>query len=71
VAQQRKRLLLPAPTRLTGAGMVWIGSLVIILDWLMDFTTAELLPGGASVLYFLAALPVLLIGAVLTARDDR
>lgn len=70
VAGEGTRLRLPRPTKLTGAAMVLLGSLVILLNWLMDFTAAELLPGGKNLLYFLTGLPVLLIGAVLAARTD-
>lgn len=40
-----------APSRVAGWLAFWISAVVVVLNWIEEFSTLEVLPGGHSVFY--------------------
>lgn len=52
-----------APSRIFGWSLLWLSLLVIVLNWIEEFSDLNALPGGHSVLYLVGGI----VGAALGA----
>ncbi|MEU3550891.1 hypothetical protein [Streptomyces longwoodensis] len=51
------------PSRIVGWSLLWLSIVVIALNWIEEFTSIEVLPGGHSVFYLGGGIVAAAVGA--------
>ncbi|MBP0456047.1 hypothetical protein [Streptomyces montanisoli] len=44
------------PVRIVGWSLFWLSAVVVVLNWIEEFSTLEALPGGHSAYYLMAGI---------------